>query len=289
MHVDHSDLITEYLQSCDHKINANSIIIAHTNADVAAYNRRIREEFFPGELQVCARDKVMATVNSDSHGFFISNGDFGQVRKVLADTETRAITLRRTSDDSGRVEETVVSLQFRRIEVGFRDLEGSVHFFEANIIENLLYSDATTLSSDESKALYLDFCIRHANLKADSLEFKETLRSDKYFNALRLKFGYSITCHKAQGSEWDHVFVKCKTHQSQLCAEYFRWLYTAITRTSKNLYLLEEPHIKLGSGIKVVSDPGIGLEDRDEKQRVQPVGISDTAPIPDFPISVAER
>lgn len=89
------------------------------------------------------------------------------------------------------------------------------------------------------------------------MEFKETLRSDSYFNALRLKFGYAITCHKAQGSEWNHVFVKCKTHQSQLSADYFRWLYTAITRTSKNLYLLDPPNIKIGAGIKAVNSPNI--------------------------------
>jgi len=63
--------------------------------------------------------------------------------------------------------------------------------------------------------------------------FKDALMADPYFNALRLKFGYAITCHKAQGSEWNHVFVKCKSHQSQLTADYFRWLYTAITRTAR--------------------------------------------------------
>lgn len=256
-HVDHVDLIPSYLESCDHKINSESIVIAHSNADVAAYNRRIRAEFFPASLVVCAGDKVMAITNSDAHGFFISNGDFGQVRDVLGSSEARTVTIRRKSEETGDVEEIAVPLQFRDVEVGFRDLEGHVHFFNAKIVENLLYSDAPTLSSDENKALYVDFCIRNRKLKPGSLEFKETLRSDPYFNALRLKFGYAITCHKAQGSEWNHVFVKCRTHQSQLCAEYFRWLYTAITRTASQLYLLEEPHIKLGSGIKVVGDPGI--------------------------------
>jgi len=281
-HVDHQDLIAKYLESCGHKINAESIVIAHSNTDVAAYNRRIREEFFPGVLEVCANDKVMATTNSDAHGFFISNGDFGQVRKILGDTEVRTSTLRRKSEDTGDVEEISVSLQFRRVEAGFRDLEGIVHFFEVNIIESLLYSDTPTLSSDENKALYLDFCIRYPKLKRGSVEFKNTLRSDPYFNALRLKFGYAITCHKAQGSEWNHVFVKCKTHQSQLCAEYFRWLYTAITRTAKNLYLLEEPHIKLGAGIKAVSDPGIVLVGGYEKQQGGIGLIDDGAPVVDI-------
>ena len=259
-HVDYAYLVSKYLASCNHKINAESIVIAFSNADVAAYNRRIREEFFPGQVNLCPRDKVMATTNSDSHGIFISNGDFGQIRQVLGETEERRIRIKRKSEETGVVEEVIVPLLFRLVEVGFRELDGTVHYFETQLIENLLYSDAPNLSSDENKALYVDFCMRNRHLKRGSLEFKEALRSDPYFNALRLKFGYAITCHKAQGSEWNHVFVKCKTHQSQLCAEYFRWLYTAITRTSKNLYLLDEPHIKLGSGIKMVSSPGIAID-----------------------------
>ncbi len=255
-HVDYEDLIARYLETCDGKINAESIVIAHSNADVAAYNKRIREEFFPDQAEICSGDKVMAVTNSDAHGFFISNGDFGLIRKVFGEAENKAITIRRKSQETGEVEEIVVPLQFRHVEAGFRDLKDHVHFFEVKIVENLLYPDAPTLSSDENKALYVDFCIRNKHLKPGSLEFKATLRSDPYFNALRLKFGYAITCHKAQGSEWNHVFVKCKFHQSQLCAEYFRWLYTAITRTSSNLYLLDEPHIRLGDGIKVISNPG---------------------------------
>lgn len=86
--------------------------------------------------------------------------------------------------------------------------------------------------------------------------------SDPYFNALRLKFGYAITCHKAQGSEWNNVFVKCKTNQNQLTAAYFRWFYTAITRTSQRLWLLDPPSIKVGSGIKPVRPPGIDINPR---------------------------
>ncbi len=130
------------------------------------------------------------------------------------------------------------------------------------VLEELLYSKDPGLSSDQNKALYLDFCIRNKGLQRKSVEFKHTLKSDPYFNALRLKFGYAITCHKAQGSEWSHVFVKCKSHQSQLTADYFRWFYTAITRTAKNLYLLDPPNLKLGGTTKLVPTQGIGLDTR---------------------------
>lgn len=252
--VEHADLMDRYLESCSGKISGESIVIAHSNSDVGDYNRRIREHFFPGCPEVQQGDKVMSVSNSDAYGIFISNGDFGLIRQVLCGTEKRTVTLKRKSD-TGELEEIPVSLLFKDVVVGFKDLEGVSHFFKAKIIENLLYSKEIALSSDQNKALYLDFCIRNNNLRKQSTEFKHTLKADPYFNALRLKFGYAITCHKAQGSEWNNVFVKCKSHQSQLTADYFRWLYTAITRTAKNLYLLDPPNIRPWTDIRMVSNP----------------------------------
>lgn len=257
--VEHQDLMTHYLESCGGKINGEAIVIAHSNSDVGDYNRRIREHFFPGCPEVMPGDKVMAVSNSDAYGFFISNGDFGLIRQVLSPGEKRTVTLKRKNPDSGELEEIPVSLLFKDVVVGFKNLEGVAYFFEAKIIEDLLYSKEPALSSDQNKALYLDFCIRNKHLKRNSAEFKHALIADQYFNALRLKFGYAITCHKAQGSEWNHVFVKCKSHQPQLTADYFRWLYTAITRTAQNLYLIDPPNLQPWSGIKMVSNPAIEM------------------------------
>jgi len=269
--VEPADLMEAYLASCGGKINGESIVIALSNADVTAFNRRIREHFFPGCPQVVPGDKVMAVSNSNAFGFFISNGDFGQIRQVSAESKCRTVTLRRKSSDTQRVETIEVALRFREVLVGFRDLDDRPRFFTAKILEDLLYSEQPTLSSDENKALYLDFCIRHPHLERGSLEFKQTLMADPYFNALRLKFGYAITCHKAQGSEWNHVFVKCKTHQSQLSADYFRWFYTAITRTASRLYLLDPPALKLGAGIKIVQVPGLHIQSTQSFESAQPL------------------
>jgi hypothetical protein len=172
---------------------------------------------------------------------------------------------------------------FRNVIAGFKDLNGHAHFFEVKIIEELLYSKEPALSSDQNKALYLDFCIRHPFLKRKSAEFKHALKADPYFNALRLKFGYAITCHKAQGSEWNNVFVKCKSHQDQLTADYFRWLYTAITRAAKNLYLLDPPDIVPWTGIKLVPNPALNMlktahaSDSPTIASVSPTQLSPTA------------
>lgn len=259
--VEHQDLMGRYLESCGNKINGESILIAHSNSEVGDYNRLIREHFFPGHPEVVPGDKVMAVSNSNAYGIFISNGDFGLVRQVGTVTEKRTIKLKRKIQDSGMLEEIPVSLLFKDVIIGFKDFDGVAHFFQAKIIEDLLYSKESALSSDQNKALYLDFCIRNPQLKRKSVEFKQALKTDPYFNALRLKFGYAITCHKAQGSEWNNVFVKCKSHQSQLTADYFRWLYTSITRTAQKLYLLDPPNLQPWSGIKIVSNPVRGLFD----------------------------
>ncbi|TOB48798.1 ATP-binding domain-containing protein, partial [Vibrio parahaemolyticus] len=268
--IEYADLLPKYLESCQGKINGESIVVAGSNRDVMQYNYRIREHFFPEQPEISNGDKVIAVSNNDRYGFYISNGEFGLVRQVLGPSEIRRVVLNPKSK-AKRVE---VELSFREVDIGFKDLTGIARFFRAKIVENLLYSEQPQLSSDENKALYVDFCMRHSNLRRNSLEFKETLRADPYFNALRVKFGYAITCHKAQGSEWNHVFVKCKTHQNTLSAGYFRWFYTAITRTAKQLYLLEPPQIKLGGGLKSVTTVGNGFIEPAPKANVRETTVS---------------
>lgn len=271
--VDYENLLSQYIESCSNKISGESIIIAHSNSDVADFNRMIRDHFFPGKNEIVVGDKVMAVVNSDANGIFVSNGDFGLIRRVIGDSEKRTITIKRKNPQSNVVESIPVPLIFRDVEIGFKDIEDVPHFFQAKVFECLLYDNEPGLSSDQSKALYLDFCMRNPSLRRKSVEFKHSLKTDPYFNAMRLKFGYAITCHKAQGSEWNHVFVKCKSHQSQLTADYFRWFYTAITRTAQKLYLLDPPHLKLGGGIKLVRNPGIELNPQTASTEVKPASV----------------
>jgi hypothetical protein len=106
------------------------------------------------------------------------------------------------------------------------------------------------LSSDEIKALYIDFKIRNKNLRNGTQPFKDALRSDRYFNTLRIKFGYAITCHKAQGGEWANTFLICKTSMGYFNSSYFRWLYTGITRAKENLFTLDEPHFSIAGNIQ---------------------------------------
>lgn len=258
-HTEHEDLLNLYLESCSDKINGESMIIAHSNTVVDEYNSQIRKHFFPNQDFICPGDKVMSIANNNAFGAFVYNGDFGLVRKIDPEVERREVLLNYKFSDDEKPTTINVPLQFRKVKIGFNNIKNKAYFFECYILENILYPNIiyknTTFSSYkqkdiksiETKALYVDFTNRakERGLKPNTEEFKQAIKSDQFFNCLKIKFGYAITCHKAQGSEWNNVFVNCKTHEKVLSKAYFRWLYTAITRASNKLYILDEPHITM--------------------------------------------
>ncbi len=248
--VQHQDLLKTYLQACGNQIDDETIIIAHSNSSVKEYNDFVRSHFFPNQSTITKGDRIILVSNNYNYQIELLNGDFGIVQEVSPINETRNITLKR-KNKLGNVEEIKVPLHFRDVTIQFKDTDEQPYNIDCKIIENILYSKERDLSSDEFKALYLDFKIRNPNLKAGTKELKDALRTDKYFNALRIKFGYAVTCHKAQGGEWKRAFVNCKTAMGYFNASYFRWLYTALTRAKEVLYTLDEPHFRIGSNLKL--------------------------------------
>lgn len=255
------NILDVYLQACNYKVNDQVMIIAASNADVLTYNKLVRSHFFPNRDTIMPGDKVISisNINHSSFGFFIANGMFGFVRAVDPNIEKRVVILKNKNKETGKINAVEVPLIFRNVELGFRDPDGKAIFASVKIIDSLLYSDSRALSSDESKALYVDFMIRNPSIQGNKELIKDALQSDPYYNALRIKFGYAITCHKAQGSEWNNVIVKCSTYQNQLSEQYFRWLYTAVTRSSKHLYLLDPPKVKLGGNLQSVRSPNLNF------------------------------
>ena len=110
------------------------------------------------------------------------------------------------------------------------------------LIEDLLTSDKATISIDENRALYINFCMRNPHLKQGTEEFAEKLMSDEFYNAIRAKYGYAVTGHKCQGGEWGKVFVDY-TDRTGLSDDCLRWAYTATTRAQKTLYVTNLPHV----------------------------------------------
>ncbi|MHA2784296.1 AAA family ATPase [Vibrio harveyi] len=252
--------IQRYMALCENQISKTKevVIVAHSNAQVDSYNRRCREVFFPDQSTLCAGDKIIAVANHYRNDITVTNGEFGLVRQLLSEPESRVVTFSKKLEDKS-IEKVTVNLTFRDVEILFRDESGSPISVTGKVVEHLLYNDKASLTSDESKALYVDFLNRNPHLQRKGMrdERKQALKDDPYFNAFKVKFGYAITCHKAQGSEWQHVLVNCYSpYQKTLSRDYFRWLYTAITRTSQKLYVLNEPRERIGSGPIIVIDTG---------------------------------
>lgn len=117
--------------------------------------------------------------------------------------------------------------------------------FNTLMIEDLLYSGAVNLSKEQQKALFLDFIYRekdrNIDMKHNSDKFAEDMRTDPYLNALRAVYGYAITCHKSQGGEWDNVYLDIPRYFSrEPDSEIYQWLYTAMTRARKSLFVVND-------------------------------------------------
>lgn len=244
-----NQLVQKYLQEPD-----NSIIIAYSNKAVNGYNQKVREKLFPNEEYIVAGDSIIATANNNSMNVMINNGDQGKVVKVSKEIIVRDITITIAINEEKIT--VTIPLVFRVIEANF-STSSKEAVFEALIFENQLYRSLIYQNTEfekiidshgfsdsdieriEKLALYKDVVYRARISGINSpKKLQRFIADDLYFNSLKIKFGYSITCHKAQGSEWENVYLDSKLYLFNVSSDYLRWLYTAVTRASKKLFLI---------------------------------------------------
>ena len=111
------------------------------------------------------------------------------------------------------------------------------------LIAEVLYGNFTNITAEQQKELFIDFYIRmkKRGIRQKSKEFDDQMLEDPYLNALRAVFGYALTCHKAQGGEWEHVYLDIPRHFPLQEKPYvYQWVYTAMTRASKELYVVND-------------------------------------------------
>lgn len=200
---------------------SNTILITYTNATATICNAAIRKIAFPNHIEPTAGDRLLIVRNSYNSEITLFNGEFCELLEV------------------GNEETKHAFVGHNRIELKFRDVKlrhesGSI--LECKIITNLLNSAHPNLSEEESKALFSEFVNRHPHLRRKEFksQFLDALHKDPYFNAIQVKYGYAITCHKAQGGEWENVIVDF-SGRNELDTTSLRWTYTAITRATKHL------------------------------------------------------
>ncbi len=227
----------------------NAAIVCFTNKLAQTYNTQIRNILFPNKKEICAGDKLMIVRNNYYNGIELFNGDIITVLDVSNETVTQSANIK--TEIAGELKTIPISLEYRMII--FKTESGDI--ISQNVVETLLNSIETSLSVDQHKSMYANFVIR-ANYKGfkdrKSEEFLNALRQDKYYNALNVKYGYAFTCHKAQGGEWENVYVDFDGRKG-FNSDALRWRYTAITRGKNTVYSTNIEDINPFSKINIAS------------------------------------
>lgn len=201
----------------------DTAFIVRSNKRANQYNQQIRLNIRGQENEISVGDYVMIVKNNyywlkeTSSAGFIANGDICEILRIFNIKELYG---------------------FKFAEVSLRMIDyPDMKPFETVLLLDTLTSESPSLTYEESNKLYQAVKEDYAEEKSKYKQFL-AIKSNKYFNALQVKFSYSITCHKSQGGQWENVFIEQPYLPEGVSKEYFRWLYTAITRAQKKLYLI---------------------------------------------------
>lgn len=202
----------------------NTIIICRSNKNAVQYNQFIRRNIHFTESEIDAGDYIMIVKNnyhylpSDAKAGFLANGDFAEVLKIIR-------------------YEDMYGLRFADLRLRLTDYPDQDPF-EAKVILDTLHNHGPSLTSEEYNKLYQQVKQDYGDVTSPQ-ELKRQMKKDPYLNALQIKFAYALTCHKSQGGQWKAVFVDQGYLTEELMnKEYIRWLYTAVTRATDQLFLV---------------------------------------------------
>ena len=201
-----------------------TVVICRSNKRANLYNQQIRALIRGLENDISTGDFLMIVRNNyfwlpeASKAGFIANGDMVEVMRIYEINE-------------------LYDYKFARISVRLIDYPNEENF-ECIVFLDTLKSENPALTYEQYKKLYDEVSKDYADILKRAQRIKE-IKQNPYLNALQVKFAYAITCHKSQGGQWENVFVDQGYYTSDMLSkEYFRWLYTAFTRTTKKLHLI---------------------------------------------------
>jgi exodeoxyribonuclease-5 len=220
--VEGAELI-ERLEECHRRDGLEeTVVISRSNRRANLFNSGIRsqilwreEELSNGDLLLVAKNNYFWSDKIEAMNF-IANGDIMQVRRI------------------GKSQE-LYGFRFRDITVYFPDYDVET---ELKIIMETLNSDTPALSREMSDRLFYSVLEDYADipLKRDRMKM---MKANPFFNAVQVKFAYALTCHKAQGGQWKNVFLDLAyVPEEYLGVDFYRWLYTAFTRATDRLFLV---------------------------------------------------
>lgn len=240
-----AELIEALGDSYHHVGLDDTIVVTRSNKRANIFNQGIRNMVLDREEELGSGDMLMIVKNnyywmeeerkkikeseerkvqSNELPAFLANGDRAKVMKV-----------------SRRIE--LYGFHFATLLLKFPDYDN--YELEATVLLDTLTSEAPALTHDQQEQLFhkIEEDYQDIPLKADRMK---AIRQDPYFNALQVKFAYAVTCHKAQGGQWSHVYVdQGYMTDEMLTPDYIHWLYTAFTRATEMLYLVNWPNAQI--------------------------------------------
>ena len=242
------DELIELLEESYYRCGTDqTIVVTRSNHRANIFNNGIRGRIFQYEEELTSGDQLIVVKNNyywtaplnppmgedhssaseslplvgESEGAsFIANGDMCVVRRF-------------------RNERTLYGFRFADATLRFPDFDDME--FEATILLDTLQSEAPALTQEQQTQLFNAVCADYPEL-TNRRDLMEKIKQDPYFNALQVKYAYAVTCHKAQGGQWQRVFIdQGYVTRDMLSPDYFRWLYTALTRATEQVYLINWP------------------------------------------------
>ncbi len=215
------DLLQTALSSSE---PAETVVICRSNKRANMFNREIRNRILFQENEISSGDCLMVVRNNyfwldpQSLPGFIANGDIIEVLQI-------------------RGTEEVHGFRFADVTVRLVDYPDEPAL-DVKIILDVLMADSPALPDEAQKRLFSAVLDEFNDIPQRILRY-EKVRTNPYYNALQVKFAYALTCHKTQGGQWQHVFVdQGYLKEDMIDHEYLRWLYTALTRATRKVYLL---------------------------------------------------
>ena len=228
------ELIEQISSSYAHAGIDGTMVITRSNKRANIYNNGIRNMILGREEELTRGDRLMVVKNSyhwtrqqqqgksddDGAPSFLANGDIATVERVSGQRE-------------------LYGFRFSEVRLRFPDYDD--YEVEVTVLMDSLSSESPSLTAEQQNRLYEGVLADYADIRLKTDRMK-ALREDRFFNALQVKYAYAVTCHKAQGGQWAHVYLDQGYMTDEMLGnDYFHWLYTAFTRATEKLYLVNWP------------------------------------------------
>lgn len=226
--VDGTEMIDEIEDAYRQVGREGTIVICRSNKRAGEFNRGIRTRVLDMDEELSSGDMLMVVKNNyyypeidpDCRLDFIANGDVAIVERV-------------------RHFHSMYGCRYAEVQLRLPDYDD--YSFECMVLLESLHSDAPSLSREQSERLFRTIEEDYTHIGEKRKRYAEIMKNE-YWNALQVKFAYAVTCHKAQGGQWQRVFIdRLLFGEECMTRDFQRWLYTAVTRATEQLYFVNWP------------------------------------------------